>query len=240
MAAARAERPPGWIAQWPLAKRSMGCGRKNVIGRTGETGVDEAEAIRLANQVAIDESQASELIGVGGDRCGFHPDNSMRTACLRSTIRAPPLPAVSLRSRGELDLESLCAPENAERLHGRGGLVEHPAQSGLRIDCHLSMATIRSPLRMPASSAIPPVSTACTRTPGTSGSPTARRRSRAIPRLQNHHAVVDISLIVAIGLEGQIPFAQQPNQFSAIACRETGKQTLLVEQMLRDYLSPAA
>jgi hypothetical protein len=60
--------------------------RKNVVGRTGETRVDQAEAISLTNQVTIDEAQAGELISVGGDSSGFHPDISMRRLCPGSKI----------------------------------------------------------------------------------------------------------------------------------------------------------
>src|SRR5580704_16475839 len=75
------------------------CGGKNVIRRTGETGVDEAEAIRLANQVAVHESQAGKLIGISSDRGGFHPVDSMRTACLRSNIRGHPISAFEVRHK---------------------------------------------------------------------------------------------------------------------------------------------
>src|SRR5882757_7985595 len=51
------------------------CGRENVIGRTGETRVDQAEAISLTNQVTIDEAQAGELISVGSHTSGLHPKN---------------------------------------------------------------------------------------------------------------------------------------------------------------------
>ena len=61
--------------------------RKNVVGGTRETGVDEAEAISLAHQVTIYKAQACELIGVGSDGSGFHLGNSMRRLSPGSTIR---------------------------------------------------------------------------------------------------------------------------------------------------------
>jgi hypothetical protein len=61
--------------------------RKNVVGGTGETGVDKAEAISLAHQVTIDKAQAGELICVGSDSSGFHPHHSMRMLSPGSTIR---------------------------------------------------------------------------------------------------------------------------------------------------------
>lgn len=48
------------------------CGGEDVVVGVGEVGVDEGEAVGLADEVAVDQAEASELMGVGGDRCGLH------------------------------------------------------------------------------------------------------------------------------------------------------------------------
>ena len=47
-------------------------GGEDVIGRIGEVGVDEGEAIGFANEVAVDEAKTCELVSAGGDRGRFH------------------------------------------------------------------------------------------------------------------------------------------------------------------------
>jgi hypothetical protein len=47
-------------------------GGEYVVGCAGEAGVDEGEAVGFAHEVAVDEAETGELVGVGGDRCGFH------------------------------------------------------------------------------------------------------------------------------------------------------------------------
>ena len=47
-------------------------GGEDIISRVREVGVDEGEAIGLANEVAVDEAETRELVAVGGDRGQFH------------------------------------------------------------------------------------------------------------------------------------------------------------------------
>ena len=49
----------------------FGDGEDVVVG-VGEVRVDESEAIGLADEVTVDEAEAGELVGVGGDRGGLH------------------------------------------------------------------------------------------------------------------------------------------------------------------------
>jgi hypothetical protein len=47
-------------------------GGEDVVVSAGEAGVDEGEAVGLAHEVTVDEAEAGELNGVGGDLSGFH------------------------------------------------------------------------------------------------------------------------------------------------------------------------
>jgi hypothetical protein len=47
-------------------------GSEYVIGGAGKTGVNEGEAIRLANEIAVDEAQAGKLVCIGGHSGGSH------------------------------------------------------------------------------------------------------------------------------------------------------------------------
>lgn len=47
-------------------------GGEDVVCGVGEVGVDEGEAVGFADEVAVDEAEAGELMAVGGDRGRFH------------------------------------------------------------------------------------------------------------------------------------------------------------------------
>jgi hypothetical protein len=47
-------------------------GGEDVVGGVGQVGVDEGEAVGLADEVAVDEAETGELVSVGGDRGGLH------------------------------------------------------------------------------------------------------------------------------------------------------------------------
>jgi hypothetical protein len=47
-------------------------GGEDVVGGVGEVGVDEGEAVGLADEVAVDEADACELVAVGGDWGRLH------------------------------------------------------------------------------------------------------------------------------------------------------------------------
>ena len=56
------------------------------------------------------------------------------------------------------------------------------------------------------------------------------------PRVQDHHAIVNIPLVVAVGFKREVPFTQQPDQLAPVLGSETREQALLVKKMLRDNL----
>ena len=59
-------------------------GGEDVVGGVGEVGVDEGEAVGLADEIAVDETDAGELVAVGGDWGRLHVGLMMRVSVKRS------------------------------------------------------------------------------------------------------------------------------------------------------------